>query len=337
GLLDAAGRIREPFATVHAHQHWRWFRTGGEFYPRVDAFAFPVGTPLSEDAMTGIALGAAQAGLRPIHVHIRMDFVLLCMNQLMNMAAKTHYMYAGAFRAPMVVRTIIGRSWGQGPQHSQALHSLFAHVPGLKVVAPSNAHDAKGCLTAAIRDDNPVIFTEHRLLYYTEAYVPDESFEVKAGRSRVVAPGTDITLVGVSNMVVECLRAREILAEVGISAEVIDPIWLQPLDADTILASASKTGRLLVVDNAWTNCGISAEILARVAEGADPSRPIAMKRMGFAETPCPTTPALEKGFYASPVTVAQMAHRMVDPTDTHWAPDPALAELAHHKQFKGPF
>src|SRR5437762_7157112 len=179
-------------------------------------------TPLSEDAMTGVAIGAAMAGMRPIHVHIRMDFLMLCMNQLINMAAKAHYMYGGSVKVPMVVRSMIGKSWGQGAQHSQGLHGMFMQVPGLKVVAPSNAHDAKGCLIAAIRDDNPTIFVEHRLLYPTEAFVPEEPFTVEFGRARVAVEGRDITIVGVSNMVVECLRAQELLAQIGIHAEVID-------------------------------------------------------------------------------------------------------------------
>ena len=165
-------------------------------------------TPLSEDSMTGVAIGAAIAGLRPIHVHIRMDFVMLCMNQLVNMASKAHYMYGGNVKVPMVVRCMIGKSWGQGAQHSQGLHSLFMHIPGLKVVAPSNAHHAKGCMIAAIRDDNPVIFVEHRLLYFSEAYVPEEPFTVEPGKSRIITRGNDITVVGISNMVMECLRAR---------------------------------------------------------------------------------------------------------------------------------
>src|ERR1700757_510914 len=140
-------------------------------------------TPLSEDAMTGVAIGAAMAGMRPIHVHIRMDFVMIAMNQLVNMASKAHYMYGGSVKVPMVVRCMIGKSWGQGAQHSQGLHSLFMHIPGLRVVAPSNAHDAKGCMIAAIRDDNPVIFVEHRLLYPTEAFVPEGSFTVEPGHA----------------------------------------------------------------------------------------------------------------------------------------------------------
>src|SRR6201993_518467 len=140
-------------------------------------------TPLSEDAMTGVAIGAAMAGMRPIHVHIRMDFVMIAMNQLVNMASKAHYMYGGSVKVPMVVRCMIGKSWGQGAQHSQGLHSLFMHIPGLRVVAPSNAHDAKGCMIAAIRDDNPVIFVEHRLLYPTEAFVPEQPFTVEPGHA----------------------------------------------------------------------------------------------------------------------------------------------------------
>src|SRR5213593_2310394 len=189
-------------------------------------------TPLSEDAMTGVGIGAAMAGCRAIHVHIRMDCLMLCMNQIVNMASKAHYMYGGTVKVPMVIRSMIGKSWGQGAQHSQGLHALFMHIPGLTVVAPSNAHDAKGALIAAIRDDNPVIFVEHRLLYFTDAFVPEELFAVPLGKSRVRTHGDDITVVGVSNMLMECLRAHELVAEIGIGAEVIDPVSLVPLDID---------------------------------------------------------------------------------------------------------
>ena len=292
-------------------------------------------TPLSEDAMTGVAIGAAMAGMRPVHVHIRMDFLMLCMNQLINMAAKSHYMYDGQVSVPMVVRAMIGKSWGQGAQHSQGLHSLLMHIPGLKVVAPSNAYDAKGCLTTAIRDNNPVIFVEHRLLYYTDAYVPEESYTVPFGQARTVREGGDLTIVGVSNMLVECLRAQELLAEEGISAEVIDPVSLVPLDIDTITASAARTGRLLVVDNAWTNCGASAEIVAGVVERTEV--PLMARRMGYAPTTCPTTPVLEDGFYPNPVTIAEKAYAMVRPRADAWHPDPERAKLAYQAQFRGPF
>jgi pyruvate/2-oxoglutarate/acetoin dehydrogenase E1 component len=293
------------------------------------------GTPLSEDAMTGVAIGAAMAGMRPIHVHIRMDFLLLCMNQLINIAAKSSYMYDGQVKVPLVVRSMIGKSWGQGAQHSQGLHSMFMHVPGLKVVAPSNAYDAKGCLIRAIRDDNPVIFVEHRLLYSTDAYVPEEAFEVEFGKARVCTEGDDITIVGISNMVVESLRAHELLADVGIQAQVIDPISLVPLDIDTIVASVSRTGRLLVVDTAWTNCGASAEIVASVAELV--KKPVQVRRMGYAPTTCPTTPALEAEFYPDPIKIAREAYAMARPGSADWQPSPELAKLAHQARFRGPF
>jgi pyruvate dehydrogenase E1 component beta subunit len=292
-------------------------------------------TPLSEDAMTGVAIGAAMAGMRPVHVHIRMDFLLLCMNQLINMAAKAHYMYGGQVRVPMVVRSMIGKSWGQGAQHSQGLHALFMHIPGLKVVAPSNAHDAKGCLLQAIKDNNPVIFVEHRLLYSTEAFVPEEPFDVQFGKARRLTEGGDLTIVAVSNMVLESLRAQELLSEIGISAEVIDPISLVPLDLATICQSVRKTGRLLVVDSAWTSCGASAEIISGVMERL-PGVAFVAQRMGFAPTTCPTSPWLEAEFYPNPSTIAKTAYQMVREA-SDWMPDPERARLAHQQQFRGPF
>src|SRR5437879_4002605 len=255
------------------------------------------GTPLSEDAMTGAAIGMALAGLRPIHVHIRMDFLLLAMNQLLNVAAKSRYMYGGRVRVPLVVRSMIGKSWGQGAQHSQGLHGMFMHVPGIKVVAPATPYDAKGCLAAAIRDDNPVLYVEHRLLHFQQGPVPAEPYTVLPGKARVTATGEDITLVGISYMQTECLRAQGYLGDVGVRAEVIDPIWLSPLDIDTIATSVEKTGRLLVVDTAWTSCGASAEIVAQVAERLQGVRDLSFKRLGFAPVTCPTTPVLEELFY----------------------------------------
>jgi len=294
-------------------------------------------TPLSEDAMTGIAIGAAMAGMRPIHVHIRMDFLLLCMNQLINIGAKSHYMYGGETKVPLVVRCMIGKSWGQGAQHSQGLHSLFMHIPGLKVVAPSNAYDAKGMLIQAIRDNNPVIFMEHRLLYGTKAFVPESSYALEFGKARICKQGDDITIVGISNMVMEVLRAEELLSEQGIGVEVIDPITLVPLDMDTIIQSVRKTRRLLVVDNAWTNCGTSAEIIAGVSEALAGEFMFQVKRMGFAATTCPTTPVLEDAFYPNPATIAENAYAMVNLNASPWKPDPEKTKLAYQTEFKGPF
>ncbi|UBF26004.1 hypothetical protein K9N68_31460 [Kovacikia minuta CCNUW1] len=181
------------------------------------------GTPLSEDAMTGVAIGSALAGLRPIHVHIRMDFLMLAMNQLVNMAAKSRYTFGGQVSVPMVVRSMIGKSWGQGAQHSQGLHSFFMHVPGLKVVAPTTPYDAKGCLLAAIQDNNPVMVVEHRILCYQKGPVPEGSYLTPAGKARITVVGEDLTLVGISYMQVECLRAQKYLEEKGIRAQADRP------------------------------------------------------------------------------------------------------------------
>jgi pyruvate/2-oxoglutarate/acetoin dehydrogenase E1 component len=293
------------------------------------------GTPLSEDAMTGAAIGMALAGLRPIHVHIRMDFLMLAMNQLVNVAAKSRYMYGGRVGVPLVVRAMIGKSWGQGAQHSQGLHSFFMHVPGLKVVAPATPHDAKGCLSAAVRDEDPVLYVEHRLLHFQKGPVPEEAYTIRPGRARVTTPGEDVTLIGISWMQVECLRAQRYLADVAIKAEVIDPIWLSPLDIDTITASVEKTGRLLVVDTAWLCCGAAAEIVAQVAERLQGVRDLALRRLGFAPTTCPTTPVLEELFYPNARTIAAAARDLVEGAATGWLPEerPDLQSL----EFKGPF
>jgi pyruvate/2-oxoglutarate/acetoin dehydrogenase E1 component len=164
-------------------------------------------TPLAEEGMTGVAIGAALAGMRPIHTHIRMDFMLLAMNQIVNIAAKSSYMYGGAVSVPLVIRSVIGRSWGQGAQHSQGLHSLFMHIPGLRVVAPTTPYDAKGCLIASIRDDNPVIFVEHRMVHYQKSYVPEEPYAVPFGKARLLSHGDDVTIVGISYAAVECMRS----------------------------------------------------------------------------------------------------------------------------------
>jgi pyruvate/2-oxoglutarate/acetoin dehydrogenase E1 component len=291
-------------------------------------------TPLSEDAMTGVAIGAALAGARPIHVHQRMDFLLLCMNQLINLAAKSSYMFSGAVSVPMVVRAIIGRSWGQGAQHSQALHSYFMHVPGIRVAAPATPHDAKGCLIASIRDNNPVIFMEHRMLYGISGIVPEESYEVPFGRARTLAQGDDVTIVGISHMVVECVRARHLLQEVGIAAEVIDPVTLTPIDIDSISASVARTGHLLIVDNGWTTCGAASEIVAAVVERLQGKREFLVKRTGYAPTSCPTTKPLENLFYPNAQTIALAVYDLMKRT-APWQPHPA--EAAEIAEFKGPF
>ncbi len=292
-------------------------------------------TPLSEDAITGVTIGAALAGLRPIHIHIRMDFMLLAMNQLVNMAAKMRYMFGGSVSVPIVIRSIIGKSWGQGPQHSQSIYPLFMNIPGLKIIAPSTPYDAKGCLINAIRDNDPVIFIEHRLLYYQKSYVSPKPYTIAFGKARILSKGRDITLVGISQMAIECLRASKYLSkETGIRAEVIDPVSLVPLDIDTIAASVIKTGRLIVVDNAWMTCGLGAEIISRLLV-ENKVKGFTAQRMGFAHTTCPTTPMLEKYFYPDAQSIAMKAYQICRPGKKQWQPNTKLE--IEEIEFKGPF
>lgn len=291
-------------------------------------------TPLSEDAMTGVAIGAALGGLRPIHTHIRMDFVLLAMNQIINMAAKMHYMFGGQVYAPLVIRSLIGKSWGQGPQHSQSIYPLLMNIPGLKIVAPSTPYDAKGTLITAIRDNNPVIYIEHRLLYYQKGPVPEEPYAVPFAQARILCEGTDITLLGVSQMAVECLRAQKYLKEEGMNAEVIDPVSLSPLDIETISASVRKTKRLIIVDNAWMKGALGAEVMACLCERGL-LEGVTVRRMGFAHSTCPTTPSLEQNFYPNAQSITEKAYQMIVGKSLNWDGKKTLP--IEEIEFKGPF
>jgi pyruvate/2-oxoglutarate/acetoin dehydrogenase E1 component len=209
-------------------------------------------------------------------------------------------------------------------------------VPGIKVVAPTTPYDAKGCLIQAIRDDNPVIYVEHRILHSQKGPVPEQPYTVPPGKARITAKGNDVTIVGISYMQIECLRAKRYLELVDVHAEVIDPIWLSPLDIDTIVESVCRTGKLLVVDNAWLNCGASAEIITQVIERLQGIREVRVRRMGFAHATCPPTPSLEGLFYPNARTVASAAFALVRGSDQKdWIPD----ERADLKsiEFKGPF
>jgi acetoin:2,6-dichlorophenolindophenol oxidoreductase subunit beta len=293
-------------------------------------------TPLSEDAMTGVGIGAALAGQRPIHVHQRMDFLLLCMNQLINIASKTSYMFNGAFKVPLVIRSIIGRSWGQGAQHSQSFHSYFMHTPGVRVVAPTTPHDAKGCMIASIEDNNPVIFLEHRMLYKNEGLVPSNKYSNEIGKGRVLVSGADITIIAVSHMVVEALRAAELLKEVGVHAEVIDPIWLAPLDQELIFESVNKTRNILVVDHSWVTAGFASEIIALIAENDNKVQgKVKFTRMGYENVPCPTTKPLEEIFYPNALKIAKKAYERIGNDPKTWNPN--YSESKEINEFKGPF
>ena len=220
-------------------------------------------TPLSENAVTGIGIGAAIEGNPCVMIHMRVEFLLYAMDQIVNHAAKWNYMFGGTMPVPIVIRCIVGRGWGQASQHSQSLHALFAHIPGLKVILPATPADAKGMLYSAIKDPNPVICIEHRWLYDKVGEVPEGRYEVPIGKANVLFPGKDVTCVAVSHQVHEAIAARELLLKDGIELEVIDLRTVRPIDTATILNSVRKTGRLIIADTAIKTCGISAEISRR--------------------------------------------------------------------------
>jgi pyruvate dehydrogenase E1 component beta subunit len=288
-------------------------------------------TPISEATMTGVAIGAALGGLKPVHIHIRADFLYLAMDQLLNVAAKWRSMFGGQSSVPMVVRAVIGRSWGQGAQHSQSLQSLFMHVPGIKVVMPTTPADAQGLLLSAIADPNPVLIIEHRLLYDIAGDVPDPCVEVPFGQAMVRREGSDVTIVANSYMVVESLNAAEFLETHGIQTEIIDPVTLVPLDEATILQSIRKTGKLLVLDTSWSTCGMSAEIAALAADKAFDALTHPVKRLGMQHVPCPVSKPLENNFYPNAKTIVAEVFAMTrrQATDVRV---PALTT-----SFKGPF
>lgn len=256
-----------------------------------------IDTPVSENAITGAAVGAAICKMRPIVMHPRIDFMMFAMDPIINEAANWHYMTGGKTNVPVVFWGIINRGGEQAAQHSQALYSVFAHIPGLKVVAPSNGYDAKGLMISAVYDGNPVMFIDDRWLYNSETEVPEEMYQIPIGKAEVKRQGRDITIVSVSYLVGESLKAAEDLEKENISAEVIDLRTIKPLDIDLILKSIKKTGRLLIVDGAWKTFGISAEISASVSENILSSLKAPIKRLCLPDTPAPANRVLEKAYY----------------------------------------
>lgn len=291
-------------------------------------------TPLSEDALTGFGVGAAINGLRPIQVHMRMDFLLLAINQLGNMASSYHYASGSTLSVPMVIRAIIGRGWGQGFQHSKSMYSALAHIPGLKVVLPTTPRDAKGLLTSAIRDNNPVIVVEHRWLYWQEDDVPEEPYEIPIGQPNILRHGNDITIVATSWMNVEALEAAEILARRGVKVELIDPRTISPFNEELIVQSVKKTGYCIVADNDWLNCGFSAEVAARVSEKCFGNLKSPVSRIGFAPTPCPTARHLENEFYPNAVNIIRAAEEMLKLEHIDLSQEDFYS---YENRFKGPF
>jgi pyruvate dehydrogenase E1 component beta subunit len=267
-------------------------------------------TPISEAGFTGMGVGAAMTGMRPVVDIMFGDFLGLVMDQIANQAAKIHYMSGGTLKAPLVIRTTLGATRRSAAQHSQSLHAWPSHIPGLKVVLPSTPADAKGLLKAAIRDDSPVVFFEDKMGYALKGDVPDGDYVLELGKADVKREGEDITIVATSSMVLVALEAAELLAADGISAEVVDPRTTVPLDIETLIRSAKKTSRAIVVDEGYQRYGVTAEIAAVISDGAFYYLDAPVKRMGAMDVPVPFSPVLEDLTVPTAAAVAAEARRL---------------------------
>jgi len=267
-------------------------------------------TPISEAGFTGVAVGAAMTGLRPVVDIMFGDFVTLIMDQMVNQAAKVHYMSGGKWRVPMVLRTTLGATRRSAAQHSQSLHAWFCHIPGLKVVLPSTPYDAKGLLKTAIRDENPVVFFEDKMMYRLKGPVPEEEYTIPLGTADIKREGTDITIVATSSMVQVALGAAKLLEEAAISAEVVDPRTLWPLDEKTLINSARKTSRVIVMDEGYGRYGVAAEIASVISEGAFFDLEAPVKRLGAMHVPIPFSPPLEDATVPTEQSVFEAARAM---------------------------
>lgn len=291
------------------------------------------GTPISEDAMTGVALGAAISGLRPVHVHIRADFLMLAMNQIVNLISNVRYLSGGKLSVPLVIRAVIGRGWGQGVQHSKSLHSFFAHIPGLKVVMPSNPQDAYSLLRFSIQCDDPVLFLEHRWLYDISGKV-DRNQSSSLGQAQVVRSGRSISFICTSWMTIEALKAAEVLSRVGVEVEIVDVRSISPLDRETILKSVKKTRACLVADYDWVFCGFSAELAAMVSKECFGELVAPVERLGFRFIPCPTARHLENQFYAGAQEMIRATEKILGLEKVDLSGD---RFYTYENRFKGPF
>jgi pyruvate dehydrogenase E1 component beta subunit len=268
-------------------------------------------TPISEPGFTGLAVGAAMTGMRPVVDIMFGDFSGLIMDQVANQAAKIHYMSGGKLKVPMVLRTTMGAGRRSAAQHSQSLHAWYSHIPGLKVVVPATPYDAKGLMKSAIRDDNPVVILEDKMMYKTvKGPVPADDYTIPLGVADVKREGTDITLVATSSMVYVALEAAKLLDEIGVSAEVVDPRTLAPLDKQTLIDSAKKTSRAMVIDEGYEQYGVTAELASVIADGAFYYLDAPVKRMGAMNVPIPFSPALEDLTIPNPRQVFEMAKRL---------------------------
>ena len=270
-----------------------------------------IDSPISEAGISGIGLGAAMTGMRPVVDIMFGDFLTLVMDQVANQAAKIHYMSGGRLNAPLTIRTTLGATRRSAAQHSQSLHAWVAHVPGLKVAIPSTPYDAKGLLKSAIRDDNPVVFFEDKMMFATKGPVPEEEYTVPLGVADVKREGEDLTIIATSSMVYVALEAAELLEQEGVSAEVVDPRTLVPLDRETLVGSVVKTGRALVVDEGHTSYGVSAELAAVLADEAFWHLDAPVKRLAAMDVPIPFSPVLEDQTVPTPERVVEVARTLV--------------------------
>ncbi|GAC1345492.1 MAG: alpha-ketoacid dehydrogenase subunit beta [Ktedonobacteraceae bacterium] len=266
-----------------------------------------IDTPISEAGITGMGVGGAMTGMRPIVDIMFGDFIALALDQIVNQAAKVHYMSGGKLKVPLVVRTTMGATRRTAAQHSQSLQAWVSHVPGLKVVLPSTPYDAKGLLKTAIRDDNPVIFFEDKMMYQLKGQVPESDYTIPFGIADIKRPGSDITIVATSSMVQIALAAAELLEKIDISAEVVDPRTTFPLDKDTLIESAKKTSRAIVMDEGYERYGVTAELAAVIAEGAFYYLDAPVKRMGAMNVPVPFSPVLEDLTVPTAASVVEIA------------------------------
>jgi pyruvate/2-oxoglutarate/acetoin dehydrogenase E1 component len=266
-----------------------------------------IDSPISEAGITGITVGAAMTGMRPVVDIMFGDFITLTMDQMVNQAAKTHYMSGGKLKIPMVMRTTLGATRRSAAQHSQSLHAWFSHIPGLKVVLPSTPYDAKGLLKTAIRDDSPVVFFEDKMMYQLKGPVPEQDYTIPFGVADIKRPGTDISLIATSSMVQTSLRAAELLQTVGVSAEVVDVRTTVPLDKATLVDSVKKTAHAIVVDEGYERYGVTAEIASTIADGAFYYLDAPVKRMGAMDVPVPFSPVLEDQTVPTPEFIVEMA------------------------------
>jgi len=296
--------------------------------------------PVAENGMTGIAIGSALVGIRPILTHQRVDFMLLSLDQIINNAAKWHYMFGGKMKMPIVIRLLVGRGWGQGPQHSQSLQALFAHIPGLKVVMPATPYDAKGLLVSAIEDNNPVIYIEHRWLHNTLGNVPLEKYRVPIGKAKVVRKGRDLTIVSSSYTTLEAIKVAKLLEKEDINIEVVDLRTIKPLDMATIEKSVKKTGKLMVLDSAWESFGIAAEIIAKVAEKAHHLLKCAPVRIALPDAPTPTSWALANHYYPQVKDIINRVKKMLKLNQNNQKQSGVVSDIpldVPDATFKGPF